>query len=216
MPTPFRRPITRPIAFYRTIRFAIASSLIATHASAQMPAVVPDEIIESLLRDKIVVMQELRPEGALEGALTIGYVIFDLPRDRVYELLTQTERQIEFRSELTSITRHRMSAKGPVDEQRMKIMFRRYVYRLKFEFDPERHHIQWSLDQSFDNDFRRVRGSWDLYALEDGRTLGRTGASVDVGPGVPVFLQDWLTRKNLSKSMERVQRWVNSGGHDRQ
>ena len=97
----------------------------------------------------------------------------------------------------------------------MKIMFRRYVYRLKFEFDPERHHIQWSLDQSFDNDFRRVRGSWDLYALDDGRTLGRSGASVDVGPGVPVFLQDWITRKNLPGSMSNVRQWVNSDGEFR-
>ena len=215
MPRSFRRLVNRLIPICKAMGFTSASLLVLTHASAQMPAVVADEIIEPLLRDKIVVMQEIRPEGALEGALTVAYVIFDLPRERVYELLTQTERQIEFRPELTSITRHRMSTTGPIDEQRLKILFRRYVYRLQFEFDPEHHRLQWNLDQSFDNDLRRVRGFWDLYALDDGRTLGHSGASVDVGPGVPVLLQDWITRKNLPKSMRRVQQWVNSGGYDR-
>ena len=48
--------------------------------------------------------------------------------------------------------------------------------------------------------------------MEDGRTLGRSGTSVDVGSAVPAFLQDWLTRKKLPQTMERVRLWVDSGG----
>jgi len=180
-----------------------------------MPEVVPVEIVDRLLSDKVVVMQEMRSEGALEGAVTVAYVIFDHPRERVYELLAQTERQIEFRPELTSITRFRMGSTGPIDEQRLKIMFQRYAYRLQFTLDPERHRIEWTLDQSFDNDLKRVRGFWHLYPLGDGRTLGRSGASVDVGPRVPVFLQDWITRKKVPGSMARVRKWVDSEGRTR-
>lgn len=214
MPTPRHQSSSRLTTAHGASWLAIAGMLAATPVGAQtlMPPVVPSEIVESLLRDKVIVMQQMQPEGALEGALTVAYVIFDLRREHVYELLAQTERQIEFRPELTSIKRHRVSATGPVDEQRLKILFRDYAYHLQFEFEPERYHIQWSLDPNFDNDLDRVLGYWDLYALEGERTLGLSGACVDVGPGVPVFLQDWITRKNLPRSMARVRDWVNSGG----
>ena len=48
--------------------------------------------------------------------------------------------------------------------------------------------------------------------MKNGATLGRSGTSVDVGPAVPAFLQDWISRKNLPRTMERVRLWVNSDG----
>ena len=57
-----------------------------------------------------------------------------------------------------------------------------------------------------------MTGFWEFYPTEDGGTLGRAGNSISVGARVPAFLQDWITRKNLPKTMNRVRRWVNSGG----
>ena len=72
--------------------------------------------------------------------------------------------------------------------------------------------MDWELDPHFDNDLAGLVGFWEFYPLEDGRTLGRSGARVDVGPAVPASLQDWITRKNLPQSMEHVRQWVDSGG----
>ncbi len=108
-----------------------------------------------------------------------------------------------------------MGPHGPIDEQRLRILFRTYIFRLEYRLHPEQRRIEWILDERFDNDLTRLTGYWELFEMADGRTLGRSGTSVDVGPAVPAFLQDWITRKNLPVTMKRVQRWVDSEGGSR-
>jgi hypothetical protein len=86
------------------------------------------------------------------------------------------------------------------------------VYRLEYRLSPEKRRIEWLLDHRFDNAFAEVVGSWELFEMDSGQTLGRSGTSIDVGPAIPAFLQDWVTRKNIPKAMKRVRRWVNSDG----
>ncbi len=175
----------------------------------------PRDLVDRLKREKVIVFQEIREEGPLRGAIVMAYVIFSPPIDRVYALLAQSARQVEFRPELTSIETIEAGPHGPIDEQRLRILFKNYVFRLEYRLSPEQRRIEWALDERFDNDLGRMSGYWELFAMADGRTLGRSGTSVDVGPAVPAFLQDWITRKNLPKTMKRAQRWVDSEGGSR-
>lgn len=172
----------------------------------------PADLVDRLMERNVLVLQEIREVGPLRGGMISSYVLFEKPVDDVYGLLAQSSRQVEFRPELTSIETVEMGTQGPIDEQRLKILFQRYRYRIEFRLSPEQHRIEWLLDERFDNDLAAVSGFWELYQMADGRTLGRSGNSVDVGPAVPAFLQDWITRKNLPRTMERVRRWVDSGG----
>ncbi len=172
----------------------------------------PVAIVDRLMEKSVIVLQEIREEGPLTGGSISSYVVFEQPIDRVYLLLAQSSRQVEFRPELTSIETVEMGSHGPIDEQRLKILFRRFVYRIEYRLSPEQHRIEWLLDERFDNDLAQVSGYWELYAMADERTLGRSGTSVDVGPTVPGFLQDWITRKNLPRTMDRVRLWVDSLG----
>jgi hypothetical protein len=172
----------------------------------------PGATVDRLFEKNIVVMQEVREDGSLSGGIITAYVIFADPPEKVFGLLSQSARQIEFRPELTSIEMVEMSEQGPVDEQRLKILFQRFVYYIQYRIDRANHRIEWRLDHRYESDLDQLDGFWELYAMEDGRTLGRSGTSVDVGGAVPAFLQDWLTRKNLPQTMERVRLWVDSGG----
>jgi len=172
----------------------------------------PAATVDRLMEKNVIVMQEVREDGSLSGGILTAYVIFADPIDRVYDLLSQSERQVEFRPELTNIEMVAMSEHGPVDEQRLKILFQRFVYYIRYRLDRSQYRIEWHLDHGYENDLDQVDGFWQLYEMEDGRTLGRSGTSVDVGPAVPAFLQDWLTRKNLPQIMQRVRLWVDSGG----
>jgi hypothetical protein len=172
----------------------------------------PADLVARLMKKKVIVLQEIREEGSLRGGLVSSYVLFEKPIERVYLLLSQSARQVEFRPELTSIETVELGPDGPIDEQRLKILFQRYVYRLEYRLSPKRRRIEWVLDKRFDNDFKDVLGYWELFEMEDGGTLGRSGTSIDVGPAIPAFLQDWVTRKNIPKAMKRVQRWVDSDG----
>jgi hypothetical protein len=180
--------------------------------AAAILAAQPGDVLARLAEKKVVVVQEVVDEGALSGGLITAFVVFAEPVERTYRFLSQTGRQAEFRSELTGIETVEVTAHGTIDEHRLKILFRRYVYRLEYELDPAKRQIHWKLDERFGNDLRMLDGFWELYAMDDGRTLGRFGTSVDVGPAVPAFLQDWITRKNMPSTMERVRLWVDSGG----
>ena len=78
--------------------------------------------------------------------------------------------------------------------------------------DWEKRHIRWQLDSGFDNDVDRIEGFWELYELDEGRTLARFGTVVDVGPVLPGFVQGWITQRNLPKSIEHCRKWVDSDG----
>ncbi len=195
-----------------TSEAAPAHELEASQSAEEILAAQPRDLVDRLMTAKILVLEEVQAKGPLRGGIISSYVLFDQPIDRVYRLLAQSARQTEFRPELTRIETVETGPLGQVDEQRLKILFRNYVYRIAYQRFPEQRRIEWNLDERFDNDLTRLSGFWSLYAMTDGRTLGRSGTSVDVGPAVPVILQDWITRKNVPESMRRVQLWVNSRG----
>ena len=172
----------------------------------------PRDVVDRLMSENILVLEEIQAKGPLRGGIISAYVLFEQPVDRVYRLLAQSTRQSEFRPELTRIETVETRPHGQVDEQQLKILFQHYVFRIAYQLFPEQRRIEWNLDERFDNDLARLTGFWALYAMADGRTLGRSGTSVDVGPAVPAVLQDWITRKNVPETMRRVRMWVNSGG----
>jgi hypothetical protein len=184
----------------------------AADTAESILAAQPRDLVDRLMSEGVLVLQEVEEKGPLRGGIISSYVIFEQPVERVYRLLAQSERQTEFRPEMTSIETIEMGPRGPVDEQRIKILFQTYVFRIAYQLAPERRRIDWTLDERFDNDLAHVSGYWALFAMSDGRTLGRSGTRVDVGPAVPAVLQDWITRKNVPTTMKHVRRWVNSNG----
>jgi hypothetical protein len=92
-------------------------------------------------------------------------------------------------------------------------MFIGIRYRLRNHWDPAHRRISWELDPEFENDLRRVDGSWELFALDASRTLGVLTTKVEVAAGMPSFLQDYVTRKNLPGTLERCRHWVDADGH---
>lgn len=173
-----------------------------------MLAAEPPELARALLEDKVVL------EGRADEASQVarGFVIFEQPVSRAFRLLSQTGRQKEYRPELDSIETVEWLDDGTVDEHHLKMMFMDIRYRLRNHVDAARRRIQWELAPGFESDLKRVDGSWELYALEEGRTLGVFGTVVEVGAGVPAFLQDYVTRKNLPRTLERCRRWVDGDG----
>jgi hypothetical protein len=173
----------------------------------------PPELSRSLLQRGWLVLQEVDEEQAgLTGGYILAYVIFERPHDEVWDLLVQTERQVEFRSELRRVERIRELPAGPVDEHRIKMMLFKVVYRLRYDIDPAASRIHWELDPEFDNDLDRAEGFWELHPMRDGRTLARFGTVVDVGAALPTAIQDMVTRSKVPKTLEACREWVGAGG----
>lgn len=139
-------------------------------------------------------------------------VLFELPRQRAFQLLAQTERQREYHTDVDSIQTIEYYDDGPLDEHRMRIMFFTVVYRIRYHIDFDARRMRWNLDPDFENSFEAVEGFWELYELDDERTLARFGTVVKVGSALPAFMQDIVSRSKLPASIDHSRRWVNSGG----
>jgi hypothetical protein len=167
----------------------------------------PPEDVAELLEAGSLVLD--RP-----GDLVRAYVLFERPVERVYELLSATSRQAEFRSELASLERVARTSDGQIDEHHIRIVFVELSYRLRYRLDPERRRIAWELDPEFASAMRRVEGYWELYEMDPSRTLGRFATAVDVSEALPRFLEEAITRKTLPRTLERCRRWVNADGEE--
>ncbi len=168
----------------------------------------PPELVAKLLERGSLVLD--RP-----GDFVQAYVVFERPVDRVYELLSATSRQAEYRNELASLKTVAGTPDGRIDEQRIRIVFVKVTYRLRYHLDPERRRISWELDPDFDSPMRRVEGYWELYEMDASRTLGRFATAVDVSEAIPKFIEEAVTRKTLPGTLERCRGWVNHDGEAR-
>ena len=185
---------------------ALGESSDAAAAREVLSRFTPD-MTANLRKTGVVLVEHGGEDGTFEGL-----VIFDPPLDRIWHLLTQGDRQKEYRPELKRI---RTLEKGPnhsVEEHELRIMFISLIYQLRFELNRDRNFIGWSLDPDFKNDVDHISGDWQLYEMEDGRTLARFETRVRVGGALPGWLQDTVSRNKIPETLKRCRVWANKNG----
>jgi hypothetical protein len=172
----------------------------------------PGALLDKLVEEKLAVVQGGGGDGP--ESFVVAYVLFDKSHSEVLGLLKQAARQTEYRPELKSVKTVETFPDGRLDEQVLKIMFRKLKYRLRYNEDPTTGRLEWKLDPTFDNSLKRMEGFWELYAFADtpNRTLGRFGSSVDVGQGVPKFIQREMGRKTVLRYVRNCRQWIDSNG----
>jgi hypothetical protein len=182
----------------------------ALSAAQRLIAAQPQAVVKRLEDEKLVLLASR--DGKPSGDFIEALVIFEQPRSRVMRLLSQTARQREYRPELSGVETLAWSDDGSIDEHRMRVLFVKLRYRVHNHFDFEQGRIWWELDPSSESDLRRLEGFWELYELDEKRTLGRFGTRVDVGPALPTWFQEYATRKNVPATVDHIRLWVDSNG----
>lgn len=141
-------------------------------------------------------------------------VIFDVPLAQSMRLLGQTQLQGEYLRNLDRVRGIMRNERESIVQHDLKILFRTLHYQLHYHVDAERRRIWWSLEPSFANDLRDVRGYWQFLELESGQTVALYGTVVDAGPALPKRMQAALTRKSLRESIRNIRDWVHSHGSE--
>jgi hypothetical protein len=174
----------------------------------------PVAVRAALEKQKVLVVEDLGGERDGARSFIVAWVIFERARSEVLARLREAERQPEYRPELGRVQTVEHFENGRVDEQRLRILFTDFVYRLRYTEDPVTERLEWRLDPRFDNDLKAVEGFWELYPYGSNprRTLARFGSHVDVGSAVPRFVQRGLSRSTVLRYVENTRRWVDSGG----
>ncbi len=147
----------------------------------------------------------------VKRALIQAVVTFDPSPEEVWPLLYRTEDQIKYLEEIRDIQVINKEKTRDNIEFHLKIAWMDIVYRVIHQFDRDGLFFHWGLDPSFDNELKELEGYWQLYPYGNGKTLARYGSQVSVRK-VPSFIENLFKKNGVRKSLEAVQKYVNSGG----
>ena len=202
---------------FRAASLVMVLSIIAILTLGAVPTVDhPDawkglsaEQVKKVMAGEVVLLNEDTSKGEEDQKRFIyAAMIFDQPIEQVWKLHIDVDKQYRYLPDLV--------ASPLVDKERcdfhVKIMMINIYYRVKYNFDKENYKFSWSLDPSYDNDMKRVDGFWELYKIDDKRTLGRYGTNIEVTSLIPEFIMDKLTRSNLPTTMDGCYKYIQSGG----
>ncbi|MCX8159592.1 MAG: hypothetical protein N3G18_01495 [Candidatus Saccharicenans sp.] len=148
-------------------------------------------------------------EGAPEGQSIISAaLIFEVPVDRAWAMLSATELQAEYLEEIEEL---KTVERGP-DFNRtffvVKVMGQKVRYTVIHHFVPEEYYLWWELDRDKPHDLKELYGFWKLFRYDEGRTVARYGTLVKPAFPVPAFLRTWLSRSNVRHSLATVKKYV--------
>jgi hypothetical protein len=152
---------------------------------------------------------EVTPKGKtmISAALIIKASI-----DRVWQILSATEKQTEYIEEIEKL---KLLEQGP-DFNRMefvvKVMGKRVRYTVIHRFTPEKYYFWWELDKKAHHDLKELSGFWRLYPAGENRTVARYGSRVVPGFLVPEFIRNWLYKKSVRSSLQKVRSYVEEKG----
>lgn len=174
-------------------------------------AAAPEPLADSLRRRGVAFAERAAPAAALAplcADMLPAVVIFDGPPAAVFALLTQTERQGEFMSGLRRSIPISRAPGDHIDRHDIRILFTHLTYHVRHFWDEGALRIWWDLAPGLPNDLRRMTGYWELYPLDDDRSLGFYGTSVDVGALVPARMQRTLTERSMRTAVTHIREWV--------
>jgi uncharacterized protein YndB with AHSA1/START domain len=139
-------------------------------------------------------------------------LVFDRPPEEVWRLLSRTEDQARYLSEVQKVV---VISKTPADdllEFTIKVVTKTFVYRQFHRFDERALRLTWELDPSFPSAVKELTGFWKLYPFAQGKTLGRYGSRVLMKFAVPRSIQEALAKNRLPAALKSVKRYIDSGG----
>lgn len=148
-----------------------------------------------------------------DGKTLIGAaLVFDRPPEDVWRLLSKTEDQHLYIKEVKNVKIISRQSSQDLLELEVRILGKTIIYRQAHYYDKPALYFRWELDRSFKSPVKELEGFWRLYPFANGRTLGRYGSRVQIGFGVPAFIQNALAKDNLPSALASVKNYIDSGG----
>ncbi len=174
----------------------------------------PDGVgdLSSIERAKLLQEEILIPDKPLilaEGKTVIrAALIIRENVDRVWLILSQPERQIEYLEELkeTKCLWRR--------QEEDRVYFKLEILGIDLDFTvihryyPERKILTWSLDPDAENDLKEFHGFWRLYPWEGNKTLARYGSQVKPKFKLAELIIHRLYRQRVKNSLLSVKKYI--------
>lgn len=165
-----------------------------------------------LKTDKKVLLGDADSSKGSYGGLIKAVVLFNQPKPRVFELITEPSRQVTYLPRLTRSDTVWRSPFGELMDFNVKVLFVSMTFQTQHWYFPEHSRVEWLLNPEFKNDIAKQIGFWQLFAAGDKYTVAEYGTLVDTGIAVPAKIQDMLARRDIPKALDHFQTFINSNG----
>lgn len=201
--------------------FRLEINLDQTYSEDKPPWTIPDfgpdglkglteEQKKRLFSEEVVIISS--DEGAPEGQTIVSAALtLRVPVEKAWAVLSATERQVEYLEEIEELKTIEQAADQNRMEFTIKIMGQKVRYTVIHHFVPEKYYFWWELDSSVHNDLRELFGFWRLYPAGD-KTIARYGSYVRLAFPVPDFIRNWLYKRSVHTSLEKVKKFVERAG----
>ncbi|MDD8031271.1 MAG: SRPBCC family protein [Acidobacteriota bacterium] len=149
------------------------------------------------------------PEITPDGKTMIAAVMkIEAPLDWVWAVLSATEKQIDYLEEIEELKLLEQSQNFNRMEFVVKVMGKRVKYTVVHHFRPSEYYFWWELDKKAQPDLKELSGFWKLYPADGNWTIARYGSRVVPDFPVPEFIRNWLYKKSVRSSLEKVRNYV--------
>jgi len=165
------------------------------------------EQIKKLQAGEVVMTSspEVTPDG---HSVIAAAVMFKVAVEQAWEILSATDRQIEYLEEIKKLRVLEAGEDFNRTEFEVKVMGQKVRYTVVHHFLPELYYLWWELDKKAPHDLRDLSGFWRLYPVGEGKTIGRYGSRVVPGFPVPEFIRKPLFKNGVRSSLEKVKAYV--------
>jgi hypothetical protein len=170
----------------------------------------PEEMAR-LKKGEIVILKEMASEGDDKTAYIRALLVLNKPIEKIWSLITKTERQVEYLSNIDEVTLVSRDGTGDIVEFHLSFGFIKVVYRVIHRYG-DNYYLYWSLDPNFKNDLKELKGFWQYFKLDDNTTLARYGTRVKASSLIPKFVEEYMTKRDLPKALDDVKRWLDTDG----
>jgi hypothetical protein len=170
------------------------------------------EDVTRLKKGELVIIKDVSGDQGTTKGMIKAAIMFNQPLDKVWDLMTQGWRQEEYLPYLDRSILIKKLPDGDIIENQVKVLFVPVHFWVRGYHYHDRFYVDWTLAQGYDNGMKRLEGFWQYYYVDDNHTLARYGTLTETGFGVPAFVQEFLTKRDLPESLGRQKAWVDSGG----
>lgn len=150
-------------------------------------------------------------DDSKDSSLIEAAIVFNKKPEEVWNMISKTEEQIKYLKEINKLKL--IDKKGNRDTIwfQLKIAFIPITYQVNHTFEKEHLYFYWSMDPSYKNDLKALKGFWKFYPYGPDKTLARYGSHVSL-KYVPAWLQDQFKKSGVEKALKAVKCYVDSGG----
>jgi len=181
-------------------------------------ASLPAEQRKTLLRDGSVLYGEddkpasKSKDGGIKGFIK-AVAIFNQPKQDTLALMTQPQKLVLFLDSLDKAQTVSRNDVGEITQFSVDFLWWEIDFWIQHWFYPELSRYDWYLDtKNFDNEIDGNKGFWQLYALDENRTVGEYGVYVDTGIPIPRRMFERIQRREIPKALDDFRKFIDSNG----